>query len=73
MELTDLSDLNVSTISKIISSIQLKDSALTVDDFELIKVIGTGSYGKVFLSKKKDTQEVYAVKTLNKKHLIKKN
>jgi len=46
---------------------------LTIEDFELIKVIGTGSYGKVILSKKKDTEEVYAIKTLNKKHLIKKN
>lgn len=46
---------------------------MTIDDFELIKVIGTGSYGKVILSKKKDTEEVYAIKTLNKKHLIKKN
>ena len=49
------------------------DSSLTIDEFELIKVIGTGSYGKVILSKKKDSGEVYAIKTLNKKHLIKKN
>jgi serine/threonine protein kinase len=46
---------------------------LTIDDFVLLKVIGTGSYGKVILSKKKDTEEVYAIKTLKKKHLIKKN
>lgn len=39
----------------------------------MIKVIGTGSYGKVVLSKKRDTQQVYAIKTLKKKHLIKKN
>lgn len=36
-------------------------------------MIGTGSYGKVILSKKRDTQKVYAIKTLKKKHLIKKN
>ena len=46
---------------------------MSIDDFELIKVIGTGSYGKVILSKKKDTGEVYAIKTLKKRHLIKKN
>ena len=39
----------------------------------MMKVIGTGSYGKVILSKKRDTQQVYAIKTLKKKHLIKKN
>ena len=53
--------------------LQVHDNCLTIDEFELIKVIGTGSYGKVILSKKKDTGEVYAIKTLNKKHLIKKN
>jgi serum/glucocorticoid-regulated kinase 2 len=46
---------------------------LTIDDFVLLKVIGTGSYGKVILSKKKDNEQVYAIKTLKKKHLIKKN
>jgi serum/glucocorticoid-regulated kinase 2 len=38
-----------------------------------MKVIGTGSYGKVILSKKRDTGHIYAIKTLKKKHLIKKN
>ena len=38
-----------------------------------MKVIGTGSYGKVILSKKRDTSEIYAIKTLKKRHLIKKN
>ena len=52
---------------------QLRDSTLTIDDFELIKVIGTGSYGKVILSKKRDNNQIYAIKTLKKKHLIKKN
>jgi len=46
---------------------------MSIDDFDLMKVIGTGSYGKVILSKKRDTQQVYAIKTLKKKHLIKKN
>lgn len=46
---------------------------MSIDDFDLMKVIGTGSYGKVFLSKKLDTQQIYAIKTLKKKHLIKKN
>ena len=51
-----------------------KDSTgLSIDHFELLKVIGTGSYGKVMLCRKKDESEVYAIKMLNKKHLIKKN
>ncbi len=51
-----------------------KDSAgLTIDHFEMLKLIGTGSYGKVLLVKKKDTGIVYAIKILKKKNLIAKN
>lgn len=36
-------------------------------DFELLKVIGKGSFGKVFQVKKKDTGKIYALKVLQKK------
>lgn len=36
-------------------------------DFELMKVIGKGSFGKVFQVKKKDTGKIYALKVLQKK------
>ena len=35
-------------------------------DFNMIKVIGRGSYGKVLLVKKKDTGKLYAMKVLKK-------
>jgi len=35
-------------------------------DFEKLKVIGKGSFGKVFLVKKRDTQKVFAMKQLDK-------
>jgi RAC serine/threonine-protein kinase len=43
------------------------------ENFDLLKVIGKGSFGKVFLVRKKDTQKVYAMKVLNKKIIIEKN
>ena len=46
---------------------------MKIDDFTVLKVIGTGSYGKVVLSQFKSSGEIYAIKTLKKKHLIKKN
>ena len=41
-----------------------------VDDFKLIKVIGRGSYGKVCLVQFKQTNELYAMKSLKKDVLL---
>ena len=42
-------------------------------DFEMISVIGKGSYGKVILVKKKDTGQLYAFKVLKKAEIIRRN
>ena len=42
-------------------------------DFEMISVIGKGSYGKVMLVKKKDTGQRYAMKVLKKEEIIRRN
>ncbi|KAH9941049.1 AGC/Akt protein kinase [Amylocystis lapponica] len=44
--------------------------SLTVDDFELITVIGKGSFGKVMQVRKRDTSRIYALKTIRKQHII---
>jgi serum/glucocorticoid-regulated kinase 2 len=49
------------------------DSKITVDDFSIIKLIGKGSYGKVYLVKKKDTEESLAMKILKKAEMIQKD
>ena len=41
-------------------------SKISKDDFKIIKVIGRGSFGKVFMVKKRDTGLVYAMKVLKK-------
>lgn len=47
---------------------------LSVNDFHLIKVLGKGSFGKVMMVKKKDGDgTIYAMKTLRKAALIKRN
>jgi serine/threonine protein kinase len=38
----------------------------SIDDFELLKMIGKGSFGKVYLVRVIATDEVYAMKVLNK-------
>ena len=41
----------------------------SLDDFNLLKVIGRGAYGKVFLVQKKTTQTLHAMKVLRKASL----
>ncbi len=43
---------------------------LSVNDFVILKLIGKGSYGKVFLVRKKGNDEVYAMKILKKKEMM---
>jgi len=48
-------------------------SAPSLDDFQLLKVLGKGSYGKVMLVKKAGGNEIYAMKMLRKEHIVKRN
>jgi len=50
---------------------KIENRALSSEDFELLKVIGKGSLGKVLQVRKKDTNRIYAMKVLNKKELVK--
>jgi len=46
---------------------------ITINDFELLKVIGKGAFGQVRLVKRKDTGEVLAMKTMVKAGMVLKN
>lgn len=39
---------------------------ISTEDFKIMKVIGRGTFGKVFMVKKKDTGVIYAMKVLKK-------
>ncbi|KAD2804757.1 hypothetical protein R6Q59_029826 [Mikania micrantha] len=45
----------------------------TIQDFEIGKIYGVGSYSKVVRAKKKDTGKVYALKIMDKKFITKEN
>eukprot|EP00005_Dracoamoeba_jomungandri_P000573 CAMPEP_0174253590 /NCGR_PEP_ID=MMETSP0439-20130205/2960_1 /TAXON_ID=0 /ORGANISM="Stereomyxa ramosa, Strain Chinc5" /LENGTH=1854 /DNA_ID=CAMNT_0015334699 /DNA_START=66 /DNA_END=5630 /DNA_ORIENTATION=- len=45
----------------------------TIQDFERIKLISRGAFGKVFLARKKKTGDIYAIKILKKEDMIRKN
>ncbi|KAI8926787.1 serine/threonine protein kinase 15, partial [Entophlyctis helioformis] len=44
-----------------------------IDDFEIIKPISRGAFGKVYLAKKRTTQDAYAIKVIRKDDMIRKN
>ncbi|KAL4075799.1 kinase-like domain-containing protein [Scleroderma citrinum] len=46
--------------------------ALTPRDFEFLKLIGRGTFGKVFQVRKRNTKRIYAMKVLSKKEIIAK-
>jgi len=46
---------------------------MSVADFDIIKVIGRGSFGKVYLVQKKGSDVFYAMKTLKKDMVLRKN
>lgn len=45
----------------------------TIADFQLIKPISSGAFARVFLAKKKQTGDIYAIKIQPKDDVIQKN
>ncbi|KAJ1266481.1 hypothetical protein BS78_08G154000 [Paspalum vaginatum] len=51
---------------------QFKDRT-SIEDFEIIKPISRGAFGRVFLAKKRVTGDLFAIKVLKKADMIRKN
>lgn len=49
------------------------DSKVNQESFELLKTLGKGYSGQVFLAKKKDTNKLFALKVISKLDVIKRN
>mmetsp|Transcript_26605 Transcript_26605/g.47828 ORF Transcript_26605/g.47828 Transcript_26605/m.47828 type:complete len:284 (+) Transcript_26605:5583-6434(+) len=54
--------------SEIFSSV-----GISIDDFDVLKLLGRGAFGKVFLVSHKVTQKLYAMKVINKFELNSRN
>jgi len=61
---------NQSGRKETISEVEGDSPSICFEDFELLFCIGKGSFGKVFQVKKKDTGRIYAMKVLNKQHIL---
>ncbi|OOF99734.1 hypothetical protein ASPCADRAFT_138508 [Aspergillus carbonarius ITEM 5010] len=53
-----------------VSFVENKQRSMKLEDFDLLKVVGKGSFGKVMQVMKKDTGRIYALKTIRKAHII---
>ncbi|GLB33836.1 putative haspin like kinase [Lyophyllum shimeji] len=53
--------------------LRLRRTKLGLDDFRTVKVIGKGAFGEVRLVQKVDTGKIYAMKTLKKEEMLKKD
>ena len=47
-----------------------QDKELKLEDFDIISVLGKGTFGKVYLTKLQDTESFYAIKAIRKDVLI---
>ncbi|KAJ2358544.1 hypothetical protein GGF43_000736 [Coemansia sp. RSA 2618] len=45
----------------------------SIEDFDFVKPISRGAFGRVYLTRKKATQDLFAIKVMRKKDMINKN
>lgn len=69
MTIEVISMRRVLAVSKV-THIYIKPKTLSASDFELLRVVGKGSFGKVLQVRKRDSGRVYAMKVLVKKDLV---
>ncbi|VFQ91026.1 unnamed protein product [Cuscuta campestris] len=50
-----------------------EDQTIGLQDFDVMKLVGQGAFGKVFQVKKKGTSEIYAMKVMRKDKIMEKN
>ncbi|KAL5817837.1 hypothetical protein ACOSQ3_026215 [Xanthoceras sorbifolium] len=55
------------------SPIHSSKDRTSIDDFEIIKPISRGAFGRVFLAKKRTTGDLFAIKVLKKADMLRKN
>ena len=46
---------------------------LTLEDFDFVRLVGKGAFGKVWQVRRKDTGEIFALKILDKKTVVEQN
>jgi len=74
-ETTIQRDSWIEVLNAVLDDIHPKQNTevVTADDFELMRVVGKGSFGKVMQVRMKKTGKIYAMKMLSKQHIVENN
>lgn len=67
-----MSQTSTQALSKQTGAISLDEQKKTIDDFEMLKVLGKGTFGKVMLAKEKGSGQLFAIKVLKKEVILEK-
>ncbi|EEF33691.1 serine/threonine-protein kinase AtPK2/AtPK19 [Ricinus communis] len=70
---SSLDDDNSEKATDDVSGDALEVRSVGIEDFEVLKVVGQGAFGKVYQVKKKGTSEIYAMKVMRKDKIVEKN
>ncbi|XP_061375479.1 serine/threonine-protein kinase AtPK2/AtPK19-like [Gastrolobium bilobum] len=76
-----IKDVKESSFDNVIIEESLKDEdgnlmkiqRVSIEDFEILKVVGQGAFAKVYQVRKKGTSEIYAMKVMRKDKIVEKN
>lgn len=63
----------VATVGEPVIEVPAELPKVTLEDFDLLKVLGKGGFGKVMLVRKKGTTDIFAMKVLKKEAVIRRN
>lgn len=56
-----------------VNGYHMEAASIGIEDFEVLKVVGQGAFGKVYQVRKKGTSEIYAMKVMRKDKIMEKN
>ncbi|KAF7816574.1 serine/threonine-protein kinase AtPK2/AtPK19-like [Senna tora] len=56
-----------------LNDICLEDQSVELEDFEVLKVVGQGAFGKVYQVRRRGTSDIYAMKVMRKDTIMQRN
>lgn len=60
-------------LSARLGSFSTREELVTMSDFQVLNILGKGSFGKVYMVRRVGTEEILAMKVLRKSELVKRN